>query len=110
MKSINTFALSGRLTANARYFESKNGRIARFTIAHNFENGDPALFLNAVMFPKNGSKDVNIPEALLTKGTPVIVTGYMKRIINKKDGVTYESNDLVVVSCDPLDEEAEGAA
>ena len=110
MKSINTFALSGRLTANARIFESKNGKVARFTIAHNFSKGEPALFLDAVMFPKNGSKDVNIPEALLTKGTPVIVTGYMKRTANKKDGITYESNDLVVVSCDPLEEEAEEAA
>ncbi len=109
MKSVNTFSISGRLTADARYFDSKNGKVARFTIAHNFGKGEPALFLDAVMFPKNGSKTVTIPENLLTKGTPVIISGYMKMTVNKKDGVTYESKDLVAVSCDPLTEEAEDA-
>ena len=50
MKSVNTFSLSGRLTSDARYFDSKNGKVARFTIAHNFGKGMPALFLDAVMF------------------------------------------------------------
>lgn len=110
MKSVNTISLSGRLTSNAQYFDSKKGKVARFTVAHNFAKGEPALFLNVVMFGKKSKKDSTIPEALLTKGTPVLINGYLKRTVNTKDGVTYESLDLVAVSCDPLKEEAEGAA
>ena len=110
MKSVNTFSISGRLTANARIFDAKkNGKVARFSIAHNFAKGEPALFLDAVMFSRNGGKDINIPEELLTKGTPVVISGYMKMTVNKKDGITYESKDLVVTSIEPLAEEGEGA-
>lgn len=109
MKSVNTFSLSGRLTSDARYFDSKNGKVARFTIAHNFGKGMPALFLDAVMFSKNGSKDITIPEELLMKGNPVLVTGYLRPNANTKDGVQYKSIDLVVTSCDTLAEEAEDA-
>lgn len=109
MKSVNTFSLSGRLTSDARYFDSKNGKVARFSVAHNFGKGMPALFLDAVMFSKNGSKDVTIPEEILKKGTPVLITGYFRPNVNTKDGVKYESTDMVVTSCDPLAEEAEGA-
>ena len=109
MKSINTFSLSGRLTSDARYFDSKNGKVARFSVAHNFSKGMPALFMDAVMFSKNGSKDIAIPEDLLKKGTPVLVSGYFRPNNNTKDGVSYTGTDLVVTSCDPLAEEAEAA-
>ena len=109
MKSVNTFSLSGRLTSDARYFDSKNGKVARFTIAHNFAKGMPALFMDAVMFSKNGSKDITIPEEILKKGTPVLISGYFRQSVNTKDGVKYENTDMVVTSCDPLAEEAEGA-
>ena len=110
MKSINTFSLSGRLTSDARIFDGKNGKVARFSIAHNFGKGMPALFQDAVMFSKNGSKEVTIPENLLKKGTPVLISGYFRPNNNTKDGVTYTGTDLVVTSCDPLAEEAEDAA
>ena len=110
MKSVNTFSLSGRLTSDARYFDSKNGKVARFTIAHNFAKGMPALFMDAVMFSKNGSKDITIPEEILKKGTPVLISGYFRQSVNTKDGVKYENTDMVVTSCDPLAEEAEDAA
>ncbi len=110
MKSVNTFSLSGRLTSDARYFDGKNGKVARFSIAHNFGKGMPALFQDAVMFSKNGSKDVNIPEALLKKGTPVLITGYFRPNVNTKNGVTYSNTDMVVTSCDPLAEEPEDAS
>ncbi len=112
MKSVNTFSLSGRLTSDARYFDSKNGKVARFTVAHNFGKGEPALFLDAVMFSKNSGRDITIPEDLLKKGNPVLLTGYMKLMVtkNKTTGIVYESKDLVVVSCDPLAEEAEEAS
>lgn len=108
MKSVNTFSLSGRLTSDARFFDSKNGKVARFSIAHNFGPGMPALFCDAVMFSKNGSKDVAIPEELLKKGTPVLISGYFRPNTNIKDGVKYESRDMVVTSLDPLADEAEG--
>ena len=110
MKSINTFSLSGRLTSDARFFDGKNGKVARFSIAHNFGKGMPALFQDAVMFSKNGSKEVTISEELLKKGTPVLISGYFRPNNNTKDGVTYTGTDLVVTSCDPLAEEAEDAA
>ena len=110
MKSVNTFSLSGRLTSDARFFDGKNGKVARFSIAHNFGQGMPALFTEAVMFSKNGAKDVTIPEALLKKGTPVLISGYFRPNINTKDGMKYENTDMVVTSCDPLEEEAESAS
>lgn len=110
MKSINTFSLSGRLTSDARFFDSKNGKVARFSIAHNFAQGGPALFIDAVMFPKSGSKEVTIPEDILKKGTPVIVSGYMKpaSVAKDKEAKPRQTIDMVVTSCDPQDE-AEGA-
>ena len=75
-----------------------------------FGKGMPALFQDAVMFSKNGSKEVTIPEELLKKGTPVLISGYFRPNNNTKDGVTYTGTDLVVTSCDPLAEEAEDAA
>ena len=96
-------------SSDARYFDSKNGKVARFSVAHNFGKGMPALFLDAVMFSKNGSKDITIPEEILKKGAPVLITGYFRPNINTKDGVKHESRDMVVTSCDPLAEEAEGA-
>lgn len=109
MKSINSFSLSGRLTKDARFFDSKNGKVARFAIAHNFGKDMPALFLDAVMFPKNGAKDVDIPKKLLKKGTPVVISGYFRPNVHTKNGVKYESQDLVVTSCEPLTEEEQQA-
>ena len=109
MKSVNTFSLSGRLTSDARFFDGKNGRVARFSIAHNFGKGMPALFADVVMFGKNGNKDVDISEELLTKGTPVLVSGYFRVSVTSKDGVTYENKDMVATSCEPLEAEAEDA-
>ena len=106
MKSVNTFSLSGRLTSDARYFESKNGNIARFSIAHNFGRGQAALFVDAVMFPKKGE---TLPEDLLKKGTPVLISGYMKPNLNTKDGKTNTTTDFVVTSLSANEVEDEGA-
>ncbi len=105
MKTINSFNLSGRLTADARYFEGKNGKVARFSIAHNFGPGQQALFVDAVMFSKTGAKDTPIPENLLKKGTPVQVCGIF-RPAKSQDGKKYSGFDLVVASCDPLEDES----
>jgi single-stranded DNA-binding protein len=105
MKSVNTFSLTGRLTADARFFDSKNGKIARFSIAHNFGKGDPALFVDAVIFPRKG---LVIPEDLLVKGSPVQITGYLKPSSNVKDGKTYNSIDWVITSISSADEGEDG--
>ena len=105
MKSVNTFSLTGRLTSDARYFESKNGKIARFSIAHNFGRNVPALFIDCVIFPK---KDEILQEDLLKKGTPVLVSGYLRPNNTAKDGKTYNATDFVVTSLSPAEVEDEG--
>ena len=105
MKSVNTFSLTGRLTADANFFESKNGRIARFSLAHNYGKGVPALFIDAVIFPKKGQ---SIPEDLLKKGTPVLISGYLRPNTNTKDGKTYTTTDFVVTTLLPAEVEGEG--
>ena len=105
MKSVNTFGLSGRIVADAKYFESKKGTIARFSIAHNFGKGVPALFCDAVIFPQ---KDEKIQEDLLKKGTPVLISGYLRPNTNTKDGKTYTTTDYVVTSLRPAEVEGEG--
>ena len=49
-----------------------------------FGKGMPALFQDAVMFSKNGSKEVTIPEELLKKGTPVLISGYFRPNTTRK--------------------------
>ena len=106
MKTINSFYLSGRLTADARIFEGKTGKAARFSIAHNFGHGQQPLFVDAVMFSKIGAKDTPIPEDLLKKGTPVQICGIF-RPAKTAEG-KYSGFDLVVASCDPLEDESAG--
>lgn len=106
MKSVNTFSLSGRLTADARLYDSKNGIVARFSLAHNLGRGIPALFIDAVIFPKKGEM---LQEELLKKGTPVLISGYMRPNSNTKDGKTYTTTDFVVTSLLPAEAEGEGA-
>ena len=105
MKTINSFYLSGRLTADARIFEGKTGKVARFSIAHNFGPGQQAIFVDAVMFSKTGAKDTPIPENLLKKGTPVQLCGFF-RPAKPQEGKKYCGFDLVVASCDPLEDES----
>ena len=106
MKSVNTFSLSGRIVADAKYFDSKNGIIARYSVAHNLGRGVPALFVDCVSFPKKGEK---IQEDLLKKGTPVIISGYLRPNTNTKDGKTYTTTDYVVTSLSANQDEDEGA-
>lgn len=105
MKTYNSFYLTGRLTSDARIFDGKNGKVARFSLAHNFVTGTPALFVDLVMFSKTGAKDTPIPENLMKKGTPVQVCGFF-RPAKTKDGNKYSGFDLVVASCDPLEDES----
>lgn len=105
MKSVNTFSLSGRIVADAKYFDSKNGIIARYSVAHNLGRGVPALFVDCVTFPKKGEK---IQEDLLKKGTPVLISGYLRPNTNTKDGKTYTTTDYVVTSLLSAEVEGEG--
>ena len=111
MKSINSFSISGRLTSDANIFDGKNGKVARFDIAHNFGKDMDPLFAKCVMFSKNGKKDVTIPTELLKKGSAVILSGYLRPNNNTKDGKTYRDLDFVVLSCvENADEPAEAEA
>ena len=110
--SRNNIEVSGRLTSDAAISDGKNGKVARFSLAHNFGKGMDALFLNIVMFSKNGKKDVEIPVDTLKKGAAVIVSGYLRpNNFKKQDGTTYRSIDLVAlgveaIAADPADEQA----
>ena len=111
MKSINTFSISGRLTSDASIYDGKNGQVARFDLAHNFGKGMDPLFVKAVMFSKNGKKDVNIPTDLLKKGTAVVVSGYLRPNNNTVEGKTYRDIDFVALQCEANAEApAEGEA
>lgn len=76
-KSVNNFAVSGTLIADACFF--RNGT-ARFTIAHPFggDQGTPDLRTDFVLFPTNGSKAIRVSATLLKKGKNVIVKGFRK--------------------------------
>ena len=110
MKSINNISLSGRLTSDAQIFDGKNGKVARFSVAHNFGRGMDPLYIDIVMFSKNGKKDVNIPADLLKKGSAVIVSGYLRPNNNTKDGKTYRDIDFVALQCEANADEAETEA
>ena len=112
MKSINTFAVSGRLTSDAQIYDGKNGKVARFSIAHNFGKGMDPLYLDTVMFSKNGKKAVEIPVDLLKKGQAVELGGYLRPNISTDEaGKTYRRIDFVVLTCNaPAEAEAEAEA
>lgn len=105
MKSANSFSLSGRLTADANIFSSKYGKVARFSVAHNFDKYQPALFMDAVMFAK---KDEELPENLLKKGTVVIINGFFRASSTTKDGKTYRNTDMVVTSIEAIQDDEAG--
>lgn len=106
MKSTNSFSLSGRLVSNATIFEGKS-KVARFTVAHNFSGNQPALFLDVVMFSKNGKKEVALPEDLLKKGNAVQISGFLRPNVTEKDGKTYRNIDMVVTSCEAFNEDGD---
>ena len=109
--SRNSFEVSGRIVRNAETFNGKNGKVARFSVAHNFGKDMDPLYIDVVMFSKNGKKEVEIPEGLLTKGTAVIVSGFMKPNIYKNEaGKTYRRVDYVAltvqaIAADPAEKE-----
>ena len=106
--SRNNYEVSGRLTADAVISEGKNGKVARFSVAHNFGKDMAPLYINAVMFSKNGKKDIEIPESLLKKGAAVIVSGFLRpNNFTKQDGSTFRSLDLVALSVEAIKAEPE---
>lgn len=108
MKSTNSFAISGRLTSDATI--SKTGAVARFRIAHNFGKDMEPLFVDCVMFSKNGKKDVEIPTDLLKKGNAVLVSGYQRpNVYVNPEGKKYVRTDYVVLTCTTPDAEDTGA-
>lgn len=108
-QSVNSFAMSGRLMADAQTNDKKG--YARFTIIHNFGKGMTPLFFDVVMFPKNGSKDVKIPWNLLKKGTPVTVSGFSRPNVytNETSGKIYRSIDHIALEVNATPEQVADA-
>ena len=75
-ESVNNTVFSGRICERGLKISDKG--TARFALAHNMGPKAAPVFLNCVMFPKNGSKEVNIPVELIKKGQPVIAKGYLR--------------------------------
>ena len=76
IESTNTIAISGRVCERG-IVKSEQGTI-RFSMGHNMGPKTPTLFIDVVMFPKNGKKDVAVPAELIEKGASVLVKGYLK--------------------------------
>ena len=94
--SLNRFEVSGNICERGLKI-TENGT-ALLTIAHNMGRDREVLFLDIVMFPKNGRKDVQIPTELLKKGQAVLVKGYQRaRVTVDKDGGKHYRIDLVAL-------------
>ena len=76
IESTNTVAISGRVCERG-IVKSEQGTI-RFSMGHNMGPKTPTLFVDVVMFPKNGKKAVEVPADLIEKGASILVKGYLK--------------------------------
>ena len=108
-QSENGFVLTGRLVEDAK---SDGEKFARFRIAHNFGKDMDAMFTDIVAFAKNGKKKVDVPFDILTKGTCVRVSGYMRPNNHEYNGKKYYATDFVALTIEPAqvkeDDDAEG--
>ena len=84
-ESINSFDITGRVCERGiKVVDSKNkageviGKTLQFSMGHNMGKGRETLFLDVVMFSKNGSKQVELPVDLIKKGASIRVKGYIK--------------------------------
>lgn len=118
-KSVNHFALTARLIANAE-FKGQNENVARFSAIHHV--GKDALITPCVMYANKGRKNERvIPMDKLTKGNQLLLEGFMKPTSwTDKDGNKRTGIDFVVTKIsepeviedsapDADEEDAEGA-
>lgn len=84
-ESVNSFDITGRVCERGiKLADSKNkkgeviGKTLQFSMGHNMGKGRETLFLDVVMFSKNGSKQVELPVDLIKKGASIRVKGYIK--------------------------------
>ncbi len=108
-ESINRVEMTGRVCENG-ILKSKG--TVRFSMGHNLGPKADTLFLNVVMFPKNGKKELKVPEELIVKGAALTVKGYLKsdnRTFTDKSGAqkTFRQLVLVALSIEPTNIKAE---
>lgn len=84
-ESVNSFDITGRVCERGiKLADSKNkkgeviGKTLQFSMGHNMGKGHETLFLDVVMFSKNGPKQVELPVDLIKKGASIRVKGYIK--------------------------------
>ena len=96
MTPQNYIQISGRLLSDANPNSGKT--YTRFTIAHNFGNDTPSLFMNCVVFSREFEKNrQTIPWEILKKGRDVLVTGRLRPNVWTDDsGVTRKGIDIIV--------------
>lgn len=110
-ESVNSFDITGRVCERGiKVVDSKNkageviGKTLQFSMGHNMGKGRETLFLDVVMFSKNGSKQVELPVDLIKKGASIRVRGYIKpgRGFNYKNAAGQDKSlgrfDLVALS------------
>lgn len=96
MNPQNYIQISGRLVADAKPNSGKT--YARFSIAHNFGQDTPSLFMNCVVFQQEFEKNKqSIPWDLLSKGTDILLTGRLRpNNWTDDNGVERRGIDIIV--------------
>ena len=84
-ESVNSFDITGRVCERGiKVVDSKNkkgeviGKTLQFSMGHNMGKDRQTLFLDVVMFSKNGAKQIELPVDLIKKGASIRVKGYIK--------------------------------
>ena len=95
-KRMNCVALCGRLTKDPAIKESKDTKVARFTLAVDRKyKKNEADFINCVAF----GKTADVFENYVTKGMKIAVEGrWQTGSYTKEDGTKVYTNDCIVES------------
>lgn len=97
---MNLFIISGRLTADAEYIHTNEGKtVAKFNFAVNRRfkrDGDPdADFFTCVAFGKIAE---TLEKCAVAKGTKLLIEGEVRNNNYEKDGVKHYNTQVVVSS------------
>lgn len=106
---MNKFILSGNLTRDPNYTETKSGiPCARFGVAVNrpFSKNNDVDFFNVVAW----NKTAELCNKYLAKGRRVIIEGRLQTNSYEKGGVKYSGYDVVVDSIEFADSKPKNSA
>lgn len=104
--SLNDCTLTGRIS---KVVTNESRSYVRFSVAHNMGKNNDPLFVELVMFGKNGNKTVEIPFDILKVGAAVKVSAFLRpNNMKDEDGrITRYDNQFVVKSVELIGGESE---